>query len=180
MVICNISGNRSFHWYLVYQILSNPDRITDVMLFQKIKSLNGGYLDNTKHLLLIFWLCNIKKLNFRHFNTNSKKFTVTVVFFSERNKTAPEKPILFCLVFQGVFGYLSEDYRRCRKAVEDVQRQQNIYEEKSDNFPRARKNYQCSIYLFIYLFIYVFFTKNPPNTNSRFPQKQQSLKNWPI
>ena len=45
---------------------------------------------------------------------------------------------------------MSEDYRRCRKAVEDVQRQQNIYEEKSDNFPRARKNYQCSIYLFIY------------------------------
>ena len=155
MVICNISGDRSFHWYLVYQILANPDRITDVMLFQKIKSLNGGYLDNTKHLLLIFWLCNIKKLNFRHFNTNSKKFTVIVVFFfSERNKTAPEKPILFCLVFQGVFGYLSEDYRRCRKAVEDVQRQQTIYEEKSDNFPRARKNYQCSIYLFIYLFMY--------------------------
>ena len=128
------------------------------MLFQKIKSLNGGTsITLNTNLLLIFWLCNIKKLNFRHFNTNSKKFTVTVVFFfSERNKTAPEKPILFCLVFQGVFGYLSEDYRRCRKAVQDVQRQQNIYEEKSDNFPRARKNYQCSIYLFIHLFIYLF------------------------
>lgn len=91
MVICNISGDRSFHWYLVYQILTNPDRITDVMLFQKIKSLNGGYLDNTKHLLLIFWLCNIKKLNFRYFNTNSKKFTVTVVFFFREKQNGSRK-----------------------------------------------------------------------------------------
>ena len=28
----------------------------------------------------------MKKLNFRHFNTNSKKFTVTVNFHSDRNK----------------------------------------------------------------------------------------------
>ena len=28
-----------------------------------------GYLDNTKHLF--FWLCNMKQLNFRHFNSNS-------------------------------------------------------------------------------------------------------------
>ena len=156
MVICNISGNRSFHWYLVYQILTNPDRITDVMLFQKIKSLNGGYLDNAKHLLLIFWLCNIKKLNFRHFNTNSKKFTVTVVFFFREKQNGSRKANIILSSISRSFRLFvrSEDYRRCRKAVEDVQRQQNIYEEKSDNFPRARKNYQCSIYLFIYLFIF--------------------------
>ena len=38
-------------------------------------SLSGGslwgYLDNTKHL--IFWFCNMKQLNFRRFNTNTKK-----------------------------------------------------------------------------------------------------------
>ena len=42
----------------------------------------SGHLDNTKHL--IFWLCNTKQLNFRHFNTNSKKFTVN--FFLENKK----------------------------------------------------------------------------------------------
>ena len=31
---------------------------------------NGGYLDNTKHFIV--WLCNMKQLNFRHFNTNSE------------------------------------------------------------------------------------------------------------
>ena len=125
------------------------------MLFQKIKSLNGGYLDNTKHLLLIFWLCNIKKLNFRHFNTNSKKFTVTVVFFSERNKTAPEKPILFCLVFQGVFGYLSE-----AKTTEGVGR---LSKMSKDNKTFTRRNLiifqehvRITNVLFIYLFIYLF------------------------
>ena len=41
----------------------------------------SGHLDNTKYL--IFWLCNTKQLNFRHFNTNSKKFTITVNFFLE-------------------------------------------------------------------------------------------------
>ena len=153
MVICNISGDRSFHWYLAYQILTNPDRITDVMLFQKIKSLNGGYLDNTKHLLLIFWLCHIKKLNFRHFNTNSKKFTVTVVFFSERNKTAPEKPILFCLVFQGVFGYLSE-----AKTTEGVGRLSKMSKDNKTftrrNLIISQEHVRITNVLFIYLFIY--------------------------
>ena len=124
MVICNISGNRSFHWYLVYQILTNPDRITDVMLFQKIKSLNGGYLDNTKHLLLIFWLCNIKKLNFRHFNTNSKKFTVTVVFFfrEKQNGSRKTNTILSSIsrsfrLFVRRLPKVSEGCRRCPKTT---------------------------------------------------------------
>ena len=127
MVICNISGNRSFHWYLVYQILTNPDRITDVMLFQKIKSLNGGYLDNTKHLLLIFWLCNIKKLNFRHFNTNSKKFTVTVVcFFREKqNGSRKTNTILSSIsrsfrLFVRRLPKVSEGCRRCPKTTKHL------------------------------------------------------------
>ena len=127
MVICNISGDRSFHWYLVYQILINPDRITDVMLFQKIKSLNGGYLDNTKHLLLIFWLCNIKKLNFRHFNTNSKKFTVTVVFFFREKQNGYRKTntILFSIsrsfrLFVRRLPKVSEGCRRCPKTTKHL------------------------------------------------------------
>ena len=127
MVICNISGNRSFHWYLVYQILTNPDRITDVMLFKKIKSLNGGYLDNTKHLLLIFWLCNIKKLNFRHFNTNSKKFTVTVVFFfrEKQNGSRKTNTILSSIsrsfrLFVRRLPKVSEGCRRCPKTTKHL------------------------------------------------------------
>ena len=128
MVICNISGNRSFHWYLVYQILTNPDRITDVMLFQKIKSLNGGYLNNTKHLLLIFWLCNIKKLNFRHFNTNSKKFTVTVVFFFQRETKRLQKNQYYFKssisrsfrLFVRRLPKVSEGCRRCPKTTKHL------------------------------------------------------------
>ena len=55
------------------------------------EGLNRGYLDNTKHF--IFWLCNMKQLNFRHFNTNSKKFFETVHFFQKEAKTAPNRPI---------------------------------------------------------------------------------------
>ena len=127
MVICNISGDRSFHWYLVYQILANPDRITDVLLFQKIKSLNGGYLDNTKHLLLIFWLCNIKKLNFRHFNTNSKKFTVTIVFFfrEKQNGSRKTNTILSSIsrsfrLFVRRLPKVSEGCRRCPKTTKHL------------------------------------------------------------
>ena len=40
----------------------------------------------------------MKQLNFRHFNTNRKKFTVTVNFSQKETKTAPKRPILFCLV----------------------------------------------------------------------------------
>ena len=54
-----------------------------------------GYFDNTKHF--IFWFCSMKQLNFRHFNTNSKKFFETN-FFQKEAKTAPKMPILFRLV----------------------------------------------------------------------------------
>ena len=42
------------------------------MFSRKGGSKKWRYLDNTKHL--IFWLCNTKQLNVRHFNTNSEKF----------------------------------------------------------------------------------------------------------
>ena len=44
----------------------------------------SGYLDNTKHI--IFWLCNLKQLNFWHFNNNSKKFFETIIFSRKKQK----------------------------------------------------------------------------------------------
>ena len=40
-----------------------------------------GYFGKTKDLMV--WSCNMKQLNFRHFNINTKKFAVTVIFFPE-------------------------------------------------------------------------------------------------
>ena len=100
-----------------------------------------GYLDNTKHL--IFWLCNMKQLNFRHFNTNSKKLTLTVNFIQKETKTASKRPILFCLVlYQEVFGHFPtirnhfgrfpktfEHSRRFPKTTEDVRRLPKMSED---------------------------------------------------
>ena len=53
------------------------------------------YLYNTKHF--IFWLCNMKQSNFRHFNNESKKFfEIVIFFFQKEEKTASKRPILFC------------------------------------------------------------------------------------
>ena len=96
-------------------------------------------LDNTKHL--IFWLCNIRKqLNFRHFNTNRKKFTVTVNFSQKETKTAPKRPMLFFLVYQEIvshFPTILDHFRRLPKIPEDwrrpVRKLPKISEEKSEN-----------------------------------------------
>ena len=53
-----------------------------------------GYFDNTTKLF-IFWLCNMKQLNFRHFHTNSNKFFEIVNFLQKEAKTAPQRPVLF-------------------------------------------------------------------------------------
>ena len=92
-----------------------------------------GYLENTKHLN--FWLCNTEQLNFRHFNINSKKFSVTVNFIQKETKTALKRAMLFCSIYQEVFGHfptipdlfgrftkISEDSRRFPKTTEDIQR----------------------------------------------------------
>ena len=91
------------------------------------EGLNRGYLDNTKHF--IFGLCNMKQLNFRHFNTNSKKFFETVNFFPKEAKTARNRPILMCLVSQGVFGHFTtipDYFRRFPKATNDSRRLSKI------------------------------------------------------
>ena len=79
------------------------------------------YLYNTKHF--IFWLCNMKQLNFRHFNNESKKFfEIVIFFFQKEEKTASKRPVLFCLVYQGVSGHFTtilDYFRRFPKATDD-------------------------------------------------------------
>ena len=81
------------------------------------------YLDNTKHF--IFSLDNMKQLNFRHFNTNSKKFFETVIVFQKEAKTAPKRPISFCVVYQRGFGHFTtipDYFTKILRATEDPQR----------------------------------------------------------
>ena len=77
----------------------------------------------------MFWLSNMKQLNFGHFNTDSKKFTVTVIFFPEQNKnknSSKFKANIICfLVNQGVFGNsptIPDYIRRFPKTTEDSQK----------------------------------------------------------
>ena len=69
----------------------------------------------------------MEQLDFRHFNTNSKIFFETVIFFHKEAKAAPKGPILFCLVYQGVFGHFTtipDYFRRSPKTTipEDCRR----------------------------------------------------------
>ena len=119
----------------------------------KLESLKRGsewgHLDNTKHL--IFWLCNMKQLNFRHFNTNRKKFTVTVNFGQKETKTAPKRPILFCLVYQDVFSHfptIPDHLWRFPKNTEDS-RSLPMISEDYRRFPRRNPkifDYISSLY----------------------------------
>ena len=111
-------------------------------------SYHFGCLDNTKHL--IFWLCNTKQLNFRHFNTNSKRFTRTVNIFLKETKTALKGKYYFVLrIYQGVyspFPTISDHVIRFPKTAEDSEyyrRFLKISEEKSENF----RPYSAVIYI---------------------------------
>ena len=73
----------------------------------------------------------MKQLNFRHFNTNSKKFFETVNFFQKEAKTAPKRPILLFRISRrfrpfydnsGFLQKISEGYWRFLKTVEDFRR----------------------------------------------------------
>ena len=91
------------------------------------EGLNG---DSFSHF--IFWLCDMKQLNFGHFNTNRTKFFETLNFFQKEAKTAPKRPILFCLVYQGVFGHFTKIlvyFRRFPKATDYSRRLLKISED---------------------------------------------------
>ena len=90
----------------------------------------GGYIDNSKHF--IFWLCNMKQLNFRNFNTNSRNLFETVNFFQKEEKTSQKRPIIFCLEYQGVFGHFTtipDFFGRIPKAADDSRRLPKISED---------------------------------------------------
>ena len=99
-------------------------------------------LDNTK--LFTFCLCKMKQLNLRHFHNNSNKFFETVHFFQQEAKTTPKRPILFCLVYQGVFGQFTTIYFRYLKATEDSRRLSKTdflrLTKRSDHSRRCPKN----------------------------------------
>ena len=109
----------------------NPLIVWQLLRLSLREGLNGGTAITLNTSL--FWLCNMKQLNFRHFNTNSKKFFETVNFFQEEDaKTAPKGPILFRLVYQQVFGHFttnSDYFRRFPKATDDSRRLPKILEE---------------------------------------------------
>ena len=128
------------------------------------------YLDNTKHF--IFWLCmitcNMKQLKFGHFNTNSKKFTLTVNYsFSRKKQKQLQKANIISLRISRSFGYfptipdyfkrfpkttedsrrlpkISEDYRICLKtATAPLSTGSKFMTDFVTYFPKAHKNWQC-------------------------------------
>ena len=119
-------------WIADYMCITEMSRWPWVPL-KSIRGSEWGHLDNTKHL--IFWL---KQLNFRHFRTNRKKFTVTVNFSQKETKTAPKRPILICLVYQEVFSHfptIPDHFGRFPKTTEDFQG-----EIRKSSTPQASQN----------------------------------------
>ena len=80
----------------------------------------------------------MKQLDFRHFNINRKKFTVTVNFSQKETKSAPKRPILFCLVPRN-FQPFSDDSRSFQKTSENSRRLPNYR-----RFPRRNPKIQYS------------------------------------
>ena len=94
-----------------------------------ISGFEWGYLDNTKHL--IFWLCNIKQLNFRHFNTNIK-ILCNSKFYPEGNKNGSKQGNVILFSISRSFRLLSDDFRSFWKISEDVRRLPKFSNKKSD------------------------------------------------
>ena len=72
-----------------------------------------------------FSFCNLKQLNIRYLNTNRKKFSVTVNFIQKEAKMAPKRALLFCSVYQEVFGHFPKNpshFGRLPKTAEDFRR----------------------------------------------------------
>ena len=78
--------------------------------------------------LHFFWLCNLKQLNFRYFNTHStRKIHSNIKFFPERDNNGAKSQIIFLSISRNFrpfsdnsrfFRNSSEDYQRCPKTGE--------------------------------------------------------------
>ena len=71
----------------------------------------------------------MKKLNFRHFNTNSKKFFETVNFFPERSKNGSKKANIILFSISRSFRPFYDNFRRLSKISEDYRRDPTIAED---------------------------------------------------
>ena len=148
--------------------------------------MNGGSLITLKARTcknLIFWICNMKQLNFRHFNTNSK-------FFPKRKQKRLQKmSILFCLVYQRVFGHIrqfpiiqkiSKEYRRFTNSAEDFRRVLKMFRTTAEDFRGEIRKFSTlfsSLYshvkdIFFTEYRYDFCTKNLPKPYQYFLRKQ--------
>ena len=109
--------------------------VSIVYIPDNFKKVFRGYLDNTERL--IFWLCDMKQLNFRYFNTNSKKFTVTVNSFSRKNQQRFQKTNIILLSIKKSFRSFSDYFRfpKTTKILNDFRKLPKISEEKSVNSP---------------------------------------------
>ena len=108
----------------------NPLLVWQLLRLSLREGLNGG--TSIKLNTSLLWLCNMKQLNFRHFNTNSKKISLKHFFRKEDAKQAPKRPILFCLVYQQVFGHFTTNpdyFRRFSKATYDSRGLPKIFED---------------------------------------------------
>ena len=101
----------------------------------KKEGLNGG-----TSLTLIFWLCNLKQLNFRRFLKhlfNSKKIHCNIKFFFQEEKNRGQKSQIILFSISGNFGHfptIPDYFRRFPKTTEDVRRLEKISEDKTKNF----------------------------------------------
>ena len=55
-------------------------------------------------------------------HTNSKKFFETVNFFQKKAKTTPKTPILFSLVYEGIFAHFTDYFGRRLATIPEVGR----------------------------------------------------------
>ena len=116
--------------FLPPHLSCSPPSFSIPSLFSSfLEGLNRGTSITLKHF--IFRLCNMKQLtwlNFRHFNSYSKKFFETVNFFSRKK----QKRLLIFLVMSRsfrpfydnseLFQKISQGYQRFPKTIEDFRR----------------------------------------------------------
>ena len=146
----------------------------------------------------MFWSCNMKQLNFKHFNINSKKFTVTVIFFHNETQTSPKNPIMIILFSTSrgfrsfcdnshLFQKISEDYRRYPKMSKEnrrfLRRNPKIFKEqiRIDKYAKrlrffSRKTLQRLNSIFS--FKLANFTANSKNYGQMAPNNIQTLLSY--
>ena len=134
----SIVATKSFFFFKTQTV--NPLRVWQLLRLSLREGLNGGTSITLNTSL--FWLCNMKQLNFRHFNTNGKKFFETLNFFQEedaKNGSKKANIVLFSISTSfrpfydksGLFQKISEGHRRFPKTAEDFRRLTGIEEVRT-------------------------------------------------